>query len=43
MQTFDQSLLKHVVDRTVEIDSALPHARNSHEMKAKAQAAGISI
>lgn len=43
MQTFDQSLLKHVVDRTVEIDSALPHARNSHEMQAKALAAGISI
>jgi twitching motility protein PilT len=43
MQTFDQALLKHVVDRTVEIDSALPHARNSHEMKAKAQAAGISV
>ena len=43
MQTFDQALLKHIVDRTVEIDSALSHARNSHEMKAKAQAAGISV
>jgi twitching motility protein PilT len=43
MQTFDQSLLKHVVDRTVAIDRAIPFARNSHEMRAKAQAAGISL
>ena len=42
MQTFDQSLLKHVVDRSVEIDRAIPFARNSHEMKAKALSAGIS-
>jgi len=42
MQTFDQALLKHVVDRSVDIDRALPFARNAHEMKAKAQAAGIS-
>lgn len=43
MQTFDQSLLKHVVDHTVEMDSALPFARNAHEMKAKALSAGITI
>ena len=43
MQTFDQSLLKHVVEHTVEIDSALPFARNAHEMKAKALSAGITI
>jgi len=43
MQTFDQALLKHIVDHTVEIDTALPHERNSHEMKAKALAAGISV
>lgn len=42
MQTFDQALLKHVVDHTVTIDTALPYARNTHEMRAKAQAAGIS-
>jgi twitching motility protein PilT len=43
MQTFDQALLKHVVDRTVDMDRAIPFARNSHEMKAKAQAAGVSV
>ena len=43
MQTFDQSLLKHVVDHSVEIDTAIPFARNSHEMKAKALSAGISV
>lgn len=42
MQTFDQALLKHVVEKSVAIDRALPHARNSHEMKAKALAAGIA-
>lgn len=42
MQTFDQALLKHVVDRTVAIDKALPHARNTHEMRAKAMAAGVA-
>lgn len=43
MQTFDQALLKHVVDRSVDLERAIPYARNVHEMKAKAQAAGISI
>lgn len=43
MQTFDQALLKHVVDRNVEIEKALPFVRNSHEMKAKALAAGITV
>jgi twitching motility protein PilT len=42
MQTFDQALLKHVVDRTVEIGAALPFARNTHEIRAKAMAAGIA-
>ena len=43
MQTFDQSLLKHVVDHTVEIDSALPFVRNAHEMRVKALSVGITI
>jgi twitching motility protein PilT len=42
MQTFDQALLRHVVDRTVEIGAILPHVRNSHEVRAKAMAAGIA-
>jgi twitching motility protein PilT len=41
MQTFDQSLLKHVVEGSVDIERALPFARNPHELKAKAQAAGL--
>lgn len=43
MQTFDQALLNHVVGGTVKLDAALPHVRNTHEVRAKAQAAGISI
>ena len=43
MQTFDQALLAHVVERSVKIDAALPFARNTHEMKAKAMAAGVSV
>lgn len=43
MQTFDQSLLRLVLDNVVELPSALPHARNTHEMKAKAMAAGLQI
>lgn len=42
MQTFDQALLKYVVDRTVEIDVVLRHVRNTHELRAKAMAAGIT-
>jgi Tfp pilus assembly pilus retraction ATPase PilT len=42
MQTFDQALLKHVVERTVEIGAVLPYVRNTHEMRAKAMAAGIA-
>lgn len=43
MQTFDQVMLKLVVDRVIELPTAIPHSRNEHEMKAKALAAGISI
>lgn len=42
MQTFDQALLRHVVDKKVAIDAALPHVRNTHEVRAKAMEAGIS-
>jgi twitching motility protein PilT len=42
MQTFDQALLRHVVERTVDIGAVLPHVRNTHEMRAKAMAAGIA-
>ncbi len=43
MQTFDQAILKHVVDQAVDIESALPYARNTHEVKAKALAAGVAV
>ena len=43
MQTFDQALLNHVIGGMVKLDKVLPHVRNSHEVKAKAQAAGIAI
>lgn len=43
MQTFDQSLLKLVVASTVDLTAAIPYARNHHEMRAKAMAAGIQI
>jgi Tfp pilus assembly ATPase PilU len=43
MQTFDQSMLKLVVNRVIELPTALPHARNVHELRAKAMAAGVAI
>jgi len=43
MQTLDQSLLKLVIDRSIELPAAIPHARNVHEMRAKAMAAGVQI
>jgi twitching motility protein PilT len=43
MQTFDQALLNHVVGGGVKIDAVLPYVRNTHEVKAKAQAAGVMI
>jgi Tfp pilus assembly ATPase PilU len=43
MQTFDQSMLKLVVNRSIELPTALPHSRNVHELRAKAMAAGIAI
>lgn len=43
MQTFDQALLGHIVNRTIDIGSVLPYARNTHEIRAKALSAGLSI
>lgn len=43
MQTFDQALLNHVLGGSVGIDAALPYVRNTHEVRAKAMAAGISV
>lgn len=43
MQTFDQALLNHVVSGGIDIDAILPYVRNTHEVKAKAQAAGVLI
>jgi twitching motility protein PilT len=43
MQTFDQALLDHVVTGGVKIDAVLPYVRNTHEIKAKAQAAGVIL
>jgi len=43
MQTFDQAMLNHVLNGGVGLDSVLPYVRNTHEIRAKAQAAGIAI
>lgn len=43
MQTFDQALLDHITNRVVKIEAALPHVRNSHEIRAKAMAAGVTV
>ena len=43
MQTFDQALLNHVLGGAVGLDAVLPYVRNTHEIKAKALAAGISV
>lgn len=41
MQTFDQSILKLVLSRHVEVTTALPHVRNGHQLRAKAIEAGL--
>lgn len=41
MQTFDQSVLNLVMQRTVSLPVALPNVRNVHEIRAKAMEAGI--
>lgn len=43
MQTFDQALLGHVLGGSVGLDSVLPFVRNTHEVRAKALAAGIAV
>jgi twitching motility protein PilT len=43
MQTFDQALLNHVLAGSVGIDAVLPYVRNTHELKAKAMAAGMAV
>ena len=43
MQTLDQSLLGLVIAKSIELPEAIPHARNVHDMRAKAMAAGIEI
>ncbi len=43
MQTMDAALLKLVVDKSIDLPVAIPHARNVHEMRAKAMAAGIQL
>ena len=43
MRTFDQSLLKLVVDNVVDLPVVLSHTRNAHELRAKAMAAGVEI
>ena len=41
MQTFDQAVLNLVKEHRVEVSTALPFVRNSHEFRAKAIEAGI--
>lgn len=41
MQTFDQSILRLVLERHVDVNVALPHVRNSHNLRAKAIEAGL--
>jgi twitching motility protein PilT len=43
MQTFDQAMLQHVLSGTVVLEAVLPFVRNTHELKAKALAAGMAV
>ncbi len=43
MQTFDQSLLNHVLGGSVMLEAVLPFVRNTHELRAKALAAGVAV
>jgi twitching motility protein PilT len=41
MQTFDQAVLNLVKEHRIDVPTALPFVRNSHEFRAKAMEAGI--
>lgn len=43
MQTFDQSLLALVKQQAIDVSTALPFVRNTHEFRAKAMEAGIGV
>lgn len=43
MQTFDQSVQELVMARTVPLAAALPNVRNVHELRARAQEAGLEV
>ncbi len=43
MQTFDQALVKLVLDKVVDLDTVLPFARNVHELRAKVMTSGIAV
>ena len=43
MQTFDQAVLNLVKEQRVDVSTALPFVRNSHEFRAKAMEAGIEV
>jgi len=43
MQTMDAALLRLVIEKSIELPVAVPYARNVHELRAKAMAAGIQL
>ena len=43
MQTMDAALLRLVIEKSIELPAAVPYARNVHELRAKAMAAGIQL
>lgn len=43
MHTFDQTLQSLVLSRRISVRSALPHARNPHELRARALEAGLEL
>ena len=43
MHTFDQTLQTLVLSRRISVRSALPHARNPHELRARALEAGLEL
>ncbi len=43
MQSFDQALVKAVLDKVVDLETVLPYARNVHELRARVMASGVAV
>ncbi|MFO7298836.1 MAG: PilT/PilU family type 4a pilus ATPase [Actinomycetes bacterium] len=43
MQTFDQAFVRAISDGALDVETVLPHARNTHELRAKVMSTGVAV